>query len=639
MKASESGVSRSNIFATRKKEKEDKRRAGIAPWAATALGAGALGTAYGLASDSEMENAIQAFRKFEKPLGPNDTLLTRYAESMSPSANLKPFGVPVSELMPKIRAQGWLMGNEPLAPAGGEGGMWQGLASYLGEDNPVTGFLRKGLGHVGYETDTLEKYHGARGHYGAFAKGPVAAYAHFLRDGHRNKLKLPFDQFIRDRTAGALFPDEIDTAYMSVPKQTKLLQDFHESLSPELQAFKVQQETGNMGEMFRKNTDNYRPIVENVNKGRNKLKDLGIVAGSSGLGGLAGHSLYRALTKDDEESNLGASLSTAAGMGLGGLGAYYYGTSKGRDQLNKLMSMGKTSIGGLLERLSTEKKAANFSCSEIEMLAKQAAAMHHVYSEKRAFMSLARAGLKAGLPIARRAVSSLIKPVTRSVLPLAKQPLMGPGVRPATSLLGRSSKSLLKSPASVAYSSLPNKFQKPIQRAIGAGLIGSSGYGAYQGARSYGGNLAESVASQLGVTDPQILQEINNRAKSRTFPILYKSLAPSTIGGDHSRLANALKSAVGDLAYYNLKPQTFLPTDPVTLSSAVKEMPVMTAIRSVMPKASDYTSAYLGNVPPRRILGSAVEIGRSLVSPEVSPLASDLKHIFSPAIPNVFKSQ
>ena len=349
-------VAANNILATRKEEDEDKRRAGIAPWAATALGAGALGTAYGIAGDKELEDAVQGFRGMDEPLGPNDTMLTRYNEAMSRSANLKPFGMPVSELMPRVRRQGWITGKKPLAPADGKGGMLQGVAGYLGEDSPVTGFLRKGMGFPGYATDTPELFHGARGHYGAFAKGPVAAYAHFLRGEHRNKLKPLFDDFIRNKTQNTLFPDEIDTEYLSVPEQTKLLQEFHASLSPELQAYKVEQETGKMGDMFRSNTENYRPIVENLNKGRNKLKDLGIVAGSSGLGGLTGHSLYRALTDDDEESNLGASLSTAAGMGLGGLGGYYSRTEKGKEQLNKLMSMGRDKVMAVLGLLSSSEK-------------------------------------------------------------------------------------------------------------------------------------------------------------------------------------------------------------------------------------------------------------------------------------------
>jgi len=135
-----------------------------------------------------------------------------------------------------------------------------------------------------------------------------------------------------------MLPNEIDTEYLSIPGQDKLLQEFHASLSPLEQAEKSRIETGEMSGLKSENTRNYEPIVEGAAGIRNKLKQYGITAGGAGLGGLAGHGLYRALTDDDEESTTGGTLSSLAGMGLGGAGAYWSQTEQGKKHINDIIS-------------------------------------------------------------------------------------------------------------------------------------------------------------------------------------------------------------------------------------------------------------------------------------------------------------
>jgi len=364
-------------------EDEDKQRGAGTPWGAlgaTAAGAAGLGTAYGIAGDKELENAVQGFRRMQEPLGPNDTMLSRYAGAMSNAAGLKPFGMPAVELMPRVRQQEWITGKTPLAPGGkaSKGGFFEGLAGLLGDDVDTAlppgafakqkqqvakarlaaaKFLRGGMGFPGYTTETPEKFHGARAHYGSFSQGPVAAVSHMMRGPRRHYALSPefisnsgnpsaksyksyfgpkYEEFVLARTG--MLPNEIDTEYLSIPGQDKLLQEFHASLSPLEQAEKSRIETGEMSGLKSENTRNYEPIVEGAAGIRNKLKQYGITAGGAGLGGLAGHGLYRALTDDDEESTTGGTLSSLAGMGLGGAGAYWSQTEQGKKHINDIIS-------------------------------------------------------------------------------------------------------------------------------------------------------------------------------------------------------------------------------------------------------------------------------------------------------------
>lgn len=366
----------SGLLTRRKKPKEedDKRRAGFLPWAATGLGAATLGAGYGLGSDEAWETALSALDSMKEhgdagiaPEG--STILQHYAKTMSPAAGLGFLGYPATRIVPNFRQLGWAMGDTPLAATGPDApnGIAERIANRLGDDNPIANFMRKGLGQPSAHitNDTMNR--AAQAHYEAFADGPIPGYAHMLRgyEGHRpvsaelaggvprthgEYFGPRFDNFIADYTRGQsgngamLLPNEFNLDYMPIEEQGNLLDQWTASLSPEELAELQRIETDQMRSL---GYNNYKPMVEKMDKLRRKLKDIGITAGGAGVGGLAGSSLYRALTDDDEESWLGHAGSTAAGMGLGGAAGYFGGTAGGRAKIksviDKLMSMTKRS--------------------------------------------------------------------------------------------------------------------------------------------------------------------------------------------------------------------------------------------------------------------------------------------------------
>jgi len=422
----------------KKKEKEDRRRAGYLPLGATALGAGALAGAYGLGSDSKIEAVLKrvrdyktdAFRSASKPgaLPENMSELQYYQNILAPAAQLTPFGVPVGELLSKIRTSPHLMGNRPIVDINklseGDGSLAK-VVRYLsqnedGELGPISNFLQKGFNSSRYmlassdqkekaestiasnlkEIEKLKHFSKAPGiseedmqdyadklkelqeendyfklfqrapnsagssgaqHYAMFASGAVPAYAHMMKAHHKDRLvpnelleKLndpqkgvpvkysdwmgrKLEDFVAKRTRDRINPFEFSLNFMSNDDQTKLMQEFHESLPPELQKYRLATEDLN-DDAYVSQTGNYLPKGEAFAKFRNALKDVGIVAGASGVGGLAGNSLYNALTDDDEESLLGSSLSTAAGMGLGGAAGYWSRTAGGKQKINDALT-------------------------------------------------------------------------------------------------------------------------------------------------------------------------------------------------------------------------------------------------------------------------------------------------------------
>jgi|GEM_PF-4439114 len=362
-----------NPFAPLGEEDEEKQpKGGLPGWVlgAGGLGAASLGTAYGIGSDKQVNNAVAGFRRMNEPLRPNTTLLTQYSDSMAHAAGLNPFGMSAGNLMTKIRSQPWIMGKKPLAPAGDkDGGFLQGVAGFLGEGttdpktkkfkpNPITSFLRQGVGIPGYTTDTPELQAGAKAHYGSFAQGPIASVSHMMR-GPRSGYKIEdpaltggepmtykqyfgprFEKYIRARTKNQLLPNEITTDYLPIEEQTKWLQDFHASLNPAEQAEKTRIETGKMSNLRSANTENYRPVVENMAKIREKMKMFGYTAGGAALGGAAGHYLHKLFGEEDEEGNGGWGRTAAqlGGAGLGGAAGFFGGTEQGRAMLQRLIN-------------------------------------------------------------------------------------------------------------------------------------------------------------------------------------------------------------------------------------------------------------------------------------------------------------
>ena len=85
--------------------KKKKKRVSPA-WLMAPAGLGAaagLGGAYALASDRHAKNLQEAIANSKTPLGPDETPLTRYTQTMSQLANSTPAGVPIGELLAKAR--------------------------------------------------------------------------------------------------------------------------------------------------------------------------------------------------------------------------------------------------------------------------------------------------------------------------------------------------------------------------------------------------------------------------------------------------------------------------------------------------------------------------------------------------------
>jgi hypothetical protein len=329
---------------------------GVLPWAAAGIGAGALGTAYGMGSDKQFGEAVSGMQSMRNAGGspnaqagsppPGTTRLQHYSKSMSPAASLSPFGVPVSKLIPMARRQGWFAGKTPLAPESGkgEGGFFQGAANALGEDSSITQFLRKGIGQPDAHITNPAAQRAGEAHYEAFANGPVPGYAHMLRgyEGgrtvdpsltggqqrtHAEHFGPKFDKFIADYTrnqtenGSSMLPTELNQDYMNREDQGGLLDEWLGSLNPAERAEIESLETDKMTNLGH---ENYRGAVEGASSFRDKLKTIGMTAGGAGLGGLAGRGVYRALRDDEEESWLGDLLSSGAGMGIGGLAGHYF---------------------------------------------------------------------------------------------------------------------------------------------------------------------------------------------------------------------------------------------------------------------------------------------------------------------------
>ena len=345
-------------------------------------GAASLGAARGFGSEQNVADAIAGFDRMNQPLRPNTTMLTQYADSMNAATQLNPYGIPVPELMPWLRSHPKVMGGYPdpvtgaAVPtpivdleswsAGGPGlkekiptqtivqFLKQRLAGVLrGKAPDVAGFLQHGVNIPTYTANTPELLHGARAHYGAFRQGPVAAVSHMMRGPRAagvvqdpsltggkpttyNEYFTPrLEKFVAQRTKNGLLPNEFDTRYMPAAEQTKLLQDFHASLSPAEQAEKNRLETTDMLNLRDSNTANYRPAIGGLAMVQKALARAGYTAGGAGAGGLLGNALYRYAVPGADRSTLGHALSTGAGAGLGGWAGNWASSDQGRESIGK----------------------------------------------------------------------------------------------------------------------------------------------------------------------------------------------------------------------------------------------------------------------------------------------------------------
>lgn len=331
-----------------KAERRRRRRTGgkafpLLAGGAVAGGLGLVGVANAMASNADMETMRQAragvipeaFTDNTKlPL--NETGLTHYQKALTGPASLRPFGIPAGKYMAAIR------------------------------QDPDIVVEALGIGPSYVLTDESVKGVGGLPHYKSFAAGPVRAYAHQLKAGLRSApvpvelagqpgrnyaswMGDKLEEFV-SREAGGVNPFEIDSDIMPREKQLELMERFHASLPPEVQAYRKEVETA--GQTRANQVNNYLPPAEKVMKVRNQIRDLGVTAASAGAGGLTGNLLYRYFRDRDQKSNpLYQGLATAAGAGVGGAAGHYLGTEKGRAVIGRLLYALKRKALGLPPKL------------------------------------------------------------------------------------------------------------------------------------------------------------------------------------------------------------------------------------------------------------------------------------------------
>jgi hypothetical protein len=323
-------------------EREKELAAGIDPGllaslAAGAGGLGALGTAYGIASDDQVARIAASRRDFNPKafgdrslLPPNTTDLTYYNRLLSPGAQISPFGKPIGDALVALRSNDRLMDL---------------------------------IGVEGYRLKTHKAQQGLSGaaHYRMFAGGPIPAYIHQMKAKYPD-VKVPeelgtgrypawmgekLEDFVNLEMGERINPYEFSTEYLPHEEQVKLMQDFHASLSPAVQEYRQNIEDLSE-EQYSAQTENYLPRAEMIVNMRDILKDVGITAGGAGAGGLAGNYLHRLF---GGEKGTGRNIATAAGAGLGGAASFLGGTARGRGYMIQL--------GDLLKKLITKKASVS----------------------------------------------------------------------------------------------------------------------------------------------------------------------------------------------------------------------------------------------------------------------------------------
>lgn len=352
--------------ARRKKKKKQPETHPLNPGGlaigAGVLGGGALAGAYGMASDGQAQHLTDAIQRYKTPLAPYETGATRYQDIMSAGASMRPFGMPVGEIISGARSSPRIMSM---------------------------------AGTPDYVANKPGSFQEARMHYDSFRKGPIASYFHQLRAkglyepaspafqpaavGTAAPEKLTYDKLMQPKfeeafktwrakqqkapngllqgASGWLEPWEIDTTAVPHNAQLEFMRDYYEGLPADLKAERQRVETDKWGPGLANNANNYRPIIENGLSARNTLKDVGITASGAAGGAALGHYLHRLFAgkkKKNQRDGLGYYASTLGGGALGGGAAYLLGTQHGSQTLQKLI--------GLLG----QKKAASYLQKAIE---------------------------------------------------------------------------------------------------------------------------------------------------------------------------------------------------------------------------------------------------------------------------------
>jgi len=146
-----------------------------------------------------------------------------------------------------------------------------------------------------------------------------------------------FEDFVAQHTGQRINPFEFTTKFMPHEDQVGLMEKFHQSLTPEQQAYRVKMEDPGAG--YANQVNNYLPKAEGFANARDTLKNMGIAGLGAGAGAVSGNMLYDALNDDDptNDSTLLRAASTLGGAGLGGAAAYYGGTNAGRQAVQRLL--------------------------------------------------------------------------------------------------------------------------------------------------------------------------------------------------------------------------------------------------------------------------------------------------------------
>ncbi len=341
--------------ARSKKKKKDKPD--NSAWLGYGLGGaglGALGTAYGLASDQQakdVQDAVQAYNPtaFTAPNAiPDTTGMTHYHNTLAPGAALAPFGVPVRDLLIKARS------NKRLMDLMG-----------IGEYHLATPIKQNGLS--------------GRAHYTMFGNGAIPAYVHQLkgRGGafanadqivpenlagkpgvtYADWMNSKLEKFLEGRLGERLNPFEVTTQLLPQKDQAELMRKFYASGTPEEQAYRSKMELP--GEGYHTQSKRYLGPAKAFITGRNALKTTGITALGAGAGALGGNWLYNKIRGKKRRSELKQFLSSVAGAGLGGTGAFLAGTDAGRGLVNSGLDKIRQNVQQLIP--PGEFKAAAFN--------------------------------------------------------------------------------------------------------------------------------------------------------------------------------------------------------------------------------------------------------------------------------------
>jgi hypothetical protein len=352
-------------------DKEKKKRRSSNTYA-KALGLGgvgalALGRGIGKADDIALaQNALNSFNPAalnlnakgdDSLLDPSRTGLTEYISTLAPVANLKPWGIPPSIPLSKLRQQ-------------------EDILSAMGVPKD----------YVLSDPSAIAQ---GKMHYDSFGAGPIPAFYHMFRKNLRNTpmsvdeaktLGLPdntrygdwlerkFEDFVQQEYNNKpVLPFEVNNKQLSIPKQQAMLDKFMLSLSPEEQAIRRKYEKARLVNAgtpqefsdFSKQVKSYSTPAKALLGLRKGL----YTAGGAGVGGYAGNKLYSTL--GGENPYLKA-LATTAGAGVGGISGNYISDPEVQQNIrNKIQELASRAATKVDNNLGIKQNLGNLLSSLI----------------------------------------------------------------------------------------------------------------------------------------------------------------------------------------------------------------------------------------------------------------------------------